>query len=57
MYVMLLTLDDYQPTWQDRLATPGMMIRPKGDPLEIVYNVDKTESWDSYIQALDNFLA
>nr|AAH97048.1 Atp1b2a protein [Danio rerio] len=26
MYVMLLTLDDYQPTWQDRLATPGMMI-------------------------------
>uniref|UniRef100_A0A673N4N2 Sodium/potassium-transporting ATPase subunit beta n=1 Tax=Sinocyclocheilus rhinocerous TaxID=307959 RepID=A0A673N4N2_9TELE len=35
----------------------GMMIRPKGDPLEIVYNVEKTESWDSYIQALDNFLA
>ncbi|XP_016108212.1 sodium/potassium-transporting ATPase subunit beta-2-like [Sinocyclocheilus grahami] len=57
MYVMLLTLDDYRPTWQDRLATPGMMIRPKGDPLEIVYNVEKTESWDSYIQALDNFLA
>ncbi|XP_052449909.1 sodium/potassium-transporting ATPase subunit beta-2-like [Carassius gibelio] len=57
MYVMLMTLDDYKPTWQDRLATPGMMIRPKGDPLEIVYNMDKTESWDSYIQALDNFLA
>lgn len=57
MYVMLLTLDDYQPTWQDRLATPGMMIRPKGDQLEIVYNVQKTESWDTYVQALDNFLA
>ncbi|XP_016405086.1 sodium/potassium-transporting ATPase subunit beta-2a isoform X2 [Sinocyclocheilus rhinocerous] len=57
MYVMLLTLDDYQPTWQDRLATPGMMIRPKTDLLEIVYNVEKTESWDSYVQALDNFLA
>ncbi|TRY64769.1 hypothetical protein DNTS_027665 [Danionella cerebrum] len=57
MYVMLLTLDDYQPTWQDRLATPGMMIRPKGDALEIVYRRDKTESWDSYVQVLNNFLA
>ncbi|KAG1932400.1 sodium/potassium-transporting ATPase subunit beta-2a isoform X2 [Pimephales promelas] len=57
MYVMLLTLDDYKPTWQDRLSTPGMMIRPKGEALEIVYNIKETESWDSYIQALDNFLA
>ncbi|XP_077074689.1 sodium/potassium-transporting ATPase subunit beta-2a [Siphateles boraxobius] len=57
MYVMLLTLDDYKPTWQDRLAVPGMMIRPKGEALEIIYNIDKTESWDSYVQALDNFLA
>uniref|UniRef100_A0A8C1MCD6 Sodium/potassium-transporting ATPase subunit beta n=1 Tax=Cyprinus carpio TaxID=7962 RepID=A0A8C1MCD6_CYPCA len=37
--------------------TRGMMIRPKGDQLEIVYNVQKTESWDTYVQALDNFLA
>ncbi|XP_051517570.1 sodium/potassium-transporting ATPase subunit beta-2a [Myxocyprinus asiaticus] len=57
MYVMLLTLDDYKPTWQDRLASPGVMIRPKGDSLEIIYNVEKTESWDKYVQALDNFLA
>jgi len=35
----------------------GMMIRPKGEALEIVYNIKETESWDSYIQALDNFLA
>nr|XP_055043615.1 sodium/potassium-transporting ATPase subunit beta-2a [Misgurnus anguillicaudatus] len=57
MYVMLLTLDDYHPTWQDRLATPGMMIRPRGDALEIIYNLEQTESWDKYVQALDNFLA
>ncbi|XP_028822909.1 sodium/potassium-transporting ATPase subunit beta-2a isoform X2 [Denticeps clupeoides] len=57
MYVMLLTLDDYQPTWQDRLSTPGMMIRPKMDSLDITYKIEDTESWDKYSQALDNFLA
>ncbi|KAB5515158.1 hypothetical protein PHYPO_G00250560 [Pangasianodon hypophthalmus] len=56
MYVMLLTLDDYTPTWQDRLATPGLMIRPKSEDLEIVYNIKKTESWDEYVQALNIFL-
>eukprot|EP00063_Salmo_salar_P035862 XP_014010697.1 PREDICTED: uncharacterized protein LOC106577281 [Salmo salar] len=38
MYVMLLTLDDYKPTYQDRLVTPGMMIRPRGEAMEILYN-------------------
>ncbi|XP_049597634.1 sodium/potassium-transporting ATPase subunit beta-2b isoform X2 [Syngnathus scovelli] len=57
MYVMLQTLDDHKPTWQDRLTTPGMVIRPKsGEAFEIVYNIQKTESWDMYAQALDKFL-
>ncbi|XP_060793868.1 sodium/potassium-transporting ATPase subunit beta-2a isoform X2 [Neoarius graeffei] len=56
MYVMLLTLDDYTPTWQDRLTTPGLMIRPKGKNLEIMYNIKNTESWDKYVQALNTFL-
>ncbi|XP_022621426.1 sodium/potassium-transporting ATPase subunit beta-2-like isoform X1 [Seriola dumerili] len=57
MYIMLLTLDDYKPTWQDRLATPGMMIRPKGDQLEITFSVSETESWDGFIQNLNTFLS
>ncbi|XP_018589166.1 sodium/potassium-transporting ATPase subunit beta-2a [Scleropages formosus] len=57
MYIMLLTLDEYKPTYQDRLATPGLMIRPKGDSLEIVYSMKDTESWDHYVQTLDDFLA
>lgn len=58
MYVMLQTLDDHKPTWQDRLTTPGMVIRPKADEtFEIVYNIQDTETWDSYAQALDRFLA
>ncbi|RVE63703.1 hypothetical protein OJAV_G00138930 [Oryzias javanicus] len=58
MYIMLQTLDDHKPTWQDRLATPGMVIRPNTDEtFEIVYNIQNTESWDMYAQALDKFLA
>ncbi|KAJ8281921.1 hypothetical protein COCON_G00044400 [Conger conger] len=57
MYVMLLTLDDYNPTYRDRLATPGMMIQPKGKALEIVYNIEDTESWDMYVHSLNTFLS
>uniref|UniRef100_A0AAQ4Q333 Sodium/potassium-transporting ATPase subunit beta n=1 Tax=Gasterosteus aculeatus aculeatus TaxID=481459 RepID=A0AAQ4Q333_GASAC len=57
MYIMLLTLDDYKPTWQDRLTTPGMMIRPKGDQLEISFTVSETESWDGFTNNLNSFLA
>src|SRR4029434_835921 len=35
----------------------GLMIRPKGELMEIIYNIEDTESWDKYIQKLDNFLA
>lgn len=35
-----------------------MVIRPKADDtFEIVYDIQKTESWDMYAQALDKFLA
>ncbi|XP_072315327.1 sodium/potassium-transporting ATPase subunit beta-2-like [Eucyclogobius newberryi] len=57
MYVMLLTLDDYRPTWQDRLTTPGMMIRPKGDQLYISFSVSKPESYSGLISNLDAFLS
>ncbi|KAK3527564.1 hypothetical protein QTP86_026632 [Hemibagrus guttatus] len=57
IYVMLLTLDDNKPTYQDRLAIPGMMIRPTGKDLEIVYTKENTESWESFVQALNSFLS
>ncbi|XP_041865045.1 sodium/potassium-transporting ATPase subunit beta-2b [Melanotaenia boesemani] len=58
MYVMLQTLDDHKPTWQDRLSTPGLVIRPNSDEaFQIVYNIKNTESWDMYAQALDKFLS
>lgn len=33
------------------------MIRPKGDQLEITYTVEYTETWERYVQALNNFLS
>lgn len=40
------------------LSLTGMVIRPKADEtFEIVYNIQNTESWDMYAQALDRFLA
>ncbi|KAM9441151.1 sodium/potassium-transporting ATPase subunit beta-2b [Clarias gariepinus] len=57
IYALLLTLDDNKPTYQDRLATPGMMIRPTGKELEIIYNREDTESWESHVQALNTFLS
>ncbi|XP_034034531.1 sodium/potassium-transporting ATPase subunit beta-2b [Thalassophryne amazonica] len=59
MYVMLQTLDEHKPTWQDRLATPGMVIRPNAkanDAFEIIYSIKRTESWDTYTQVLNNIL-
>lgn len=39
------------------LSFTGMVIRPKADEtFEIVYTIQKTESWDMYAQALDKFL-
>lgn len=57
MYVMLQTLDDYKPTYQDRLAIPGMMIWPRGSFLEIEYSLLHPESWDLYVRSLDRFLS
>uniref|UniRef100_A0A8D0HKN1 Sodium/potassium-transporting ATPase subunit beta n=1 Tax=Sphenodon punctatus TaxID=8508 RepID=A0A8D0HKN1_SPHPU len=56
MWVMLQTMDAHLPKYQDRLSIPGMMIRPKTDALDITYNITNTETWDSYVKMLNNFL-
>uniref|UniRef100_A0A4W4FMB8 Sodium/potassium-transporting ATPase subunit beta n=1 Tax=Electrophorus electricus TaxID=8005 RepID=A0A4W4FMB8_ELEEL len=51
MYVMLLTLDDNVPTYQDRLTTPG------NTPTRTDSLHHNTESWDMHVQALNRFLS
>ncbi|XP_075438031.1 sodium/potassium-transporting ATPase subunit beta-2-like [Ascaphus truei] len=53
MWVMLQTIDDYHPKYSDRLANPGLMIRPKTSGLEIVYGLTDEQSWSSYVSALN----
>ncbi|XP_055735354.1 sodium/potassium-transporting ATPase subunit beta-3b [Salvelinus fontinalis] len=54
MWVMLQTLDDNIPTYRDRVASPGLVIRPRS--LDIVFNRTDPKQYDQYVQHLENFL-
>ncbi|XP_073674010.1 sodium/potassium-transporting ATPase subunit beta-3b [Garra rufa] len=54
MWVMLQTLDDHTPRYRDRVANPGLMIRPKS--LEIKYNRSSFPEYKRYVQHLESFL-
>ncbi|XP_065425323.1 LOW QUALITY PROTEIN: sodium/potassium-transporting ATPase subunit beta-2 [Chrysemys picta bellii] len=59
MWVMLQTVDPYIPKYQQTppMFSPGMMIRPKTDTLDVTFNVSNTESWDRYVKMLNDFLS
>ncbi|KAK6297072.1 sodium/potassium-transporting ATPase subunit beta-3 isoform X1 [Coregonus clupeaformis] len=54
MWVMLQTLDDNIPTYRDRVASPGLVIRPRS--LDIVFNRTDPNKYGQYVQHLENFL-
>ncbi|XP_052432775.1 sodium/potassium-transporting ATPase subunit beta-3 [Carassius gibelio] len=54
MWVMLQTLDEHTPTYRDRVANPGLMIRPRS--LEIKYNLSIPQEYSKYVQPLELFL-
>ncbi|XP_014017442.1 sodium/potassium-transporting ATPase subunit beta-3b [Salmo salar] len=54
MWVMLQTLDDNIPTYRDRVASPGLVIRPRS--LDIVFNRTDPKQYGQYVQHLENFL-
>ncbi|KAM9179939.1 protein ATP1B4 isoform 2-T2 [Mergus octosetaceus] len=57
MYVMLLTLSPYTPTYRDRVAPPGVMIRPYLNGFTISFNVSKRSTWQPYVDSMHHFLA
>uniref|UniRef100_A0A3Q2P6I4 Sodium/potassium-transporting ATPase subunit beta n=1 Tax=Fundulus heteroclitus TaxID=8078 RepID=A0A3Q2P6I4_FUNHE len=54
MWVMLQTLDDNVPRHQDRLANPGLVVRPHA--IEISYNRSDPTKYEPYVQQLHDFL-
>ncbi|XP_068128048.1 sodium/potassium-transporting ATPase subunit beta-2-like [Hyperolius riggenbachi] len=54
MYVMLQTIDQYTPKYEDRLGNPGLMIRPNLSVLDIAYNVNASDTtWPTYVSSLN----
>ncbi|XP_057673574.1 sodium/potassium-transporting ATPase subunit beta-1b [Corythoichthys intestinalis] len=54
---MLLTLSNYKPTWQDRVAPPGLSHTPRSDKSEVFFNPKEVETYLTYTKALRDFLA
>ncbi|KPP73843.1 ATPase NA+/K+ transporting beta 1b polypeptide-like [Scleropages formosus] len=54
--VMLLTLSDYKPTYQDRVAPPGLTHTPHTEKSEIMFNINRPESYHPYVKVIRDFL-
>ncbi|XP_014837232.1 PREDICTED: sodium/potassium-transporting ATPase subunit beta-1 [Poecilia mexicana] len=53
---LLLTIDEFKPTHQDRVAPPGLSHTPRSDKSEITFNVKDADSYKKYIASMKEFL-
>ncbi|XP_047211833.1 sodium/potassium-transporting ATPase subunit beta-1b [Girardinichthys multiradiatus] len=53
---MLQTLSLYKPTWQDRVAPPGLTHTPH-DKAEVFFNMKEMETYLPYVKVLRDFLS
>ncbi|XP_023264627.1 sodium/potassium-transporting ATPase subunit beta-1 [Seriola lalandi dorsalis] len=53
---LLLTLSNYKPTYQDRVAPPGLSHTPRSEKSEISYKKSDENSFKKYIDSMDKFL-
>ncbi|KAM4547820.1 sodium/potassium-transporting ATPase subunit beta-1a [Odontesthes bonariensis] len=53
---MLVTLSDYKPTYQDRVAPPGLSHTPYSVKSEISFTLSDRKSFQKYIDSMDTLL-
>ncbi|XP_066514610.1 sodium/potassium-transporting ATPase subunit beta-1b [Hoplias malabaricus] len=53
---LLLTLNSYKPTWQDRIAPPGLTHTPNSEKTELVFNINDVATYMKYTKSISTFL-
>ncbi|KAM4629655.1 sodium/potassium-transporting ATPase subunit beta-1a [Polymixia lowei] len=53
---LLLTLSNYKPTYQDRVAPPGLSHTPRSEKSEISFNMRDAETYSKYTKSMNTFL-